>query len=118
TKSKGKTLTNRFDHLVQQANARLASAIPRRSFIGRLTSGIIMVGGTSLILKPSEARAGLCGISECQGTDAVGVCYSSWKVTAAGGIGVYKGPSFSVARVTDSSCIPFHFPVHAHLGRV
>jgi hypothetical protein len=113
-----KSIAQHVDGLVQKTSNKFASAIPRRSFIGRLTSGIIVVGGTSLILKPTEAQATFCGITECRGTDTVGVCYTSWKVTNASGIGVYKGPSFSAAPVTDTSGNPIIIPVNAHFGRV
>lgn len=112
------SLTARVDRLVGQATAKLASGIPRRSFLSRLSTGIVAVGTTGLILKPSEAQAGFCSITECRGTDEIGVCYTPWKVTAPGGIGVYKGPSFSAERVRDTGGNPIVIPVNAHFGRV
>ena len=80
-KRQTKPLTGHLDKWLQSAGTNLDSKTPRRTFIGRLTTGIIAIGGTGLILKPSEARADFCGITECRGTDTVGVCYSSWIVT-------------------------------------
>src|ERR1700689_176753 len=113
-----KPLANHLDKWLQNAGTRLASKTPRRTFIGRLTTGIIAIGGTRLILKPSDARADFCGITECWGTNEVGVCYSSWIVTNPSGVNVYKGPSFSADLVTDSSGSPIVIPVNAHFGRV
>jgi hypothetical protein len=114
---RSKPITGYLDKWLQDAGTHLASKTPRRTFIGRLTTGIIAVGGASMILKPASARADFCSIEECWGTDMVGVCYSSWIVTNASGIGVYKGPSFSADPVTDTTGSPIIIPVNAHFGR-
>ncbi len=104
-----KPLIHRVDNLVEKASVRFAGKIPRRSFLGRLTSGVIVVGGTSLMLKPTIARAsGACGYTECRGTYDVNICYTPWVVVTAEpgmyginglpGIALRKGPSFSAGR--------------------
>lgn len=113
-----KPLISRVDSLVQKASLQLANKIPRRGFLGKLSSGIIIAGTGGLVFKPTEAEAGFCGVNECRGTDEIGVCYSAWKVTAPGGVGVYKGPSFTAERVKDTSGNAYVIPVNAHFGRV
>lgn len=71
------------------------SKMPRRSFIGRLTSGIIMVGSTSLILKPKNALALSNPGGTFGGTYDVKVCYRGYKVKDSAPTEarrLYKGP--------------------------
>ncbi|MGI8967238.1 MAG: hypothetical protein ACR2H1_14285 [Limisphaerales bacterium] len=124
-----KSLIHRVDSLIEKASVQVASKIRRRSFLGRLTSGVIVVGGAGLILKPSEAQAsGACGYTECRGTYDVNICYSPWKVVAAEpgmyginglpGIALRKGPSFSAPVVTRSDGVtPNVLEVGHHFGR-
>src|SRR5258708_4847592 len=93
-----KRLLARFDQAVKDASLHLANKTPRRTFLRRMTSGVIVLGGSSLILKPQRAMAA-CTPTECYGTASVNVCYSPWKIVAAepgqSGLVLRKGPSFS-----------------------
>src|SRR5206468_533890 len=102
-----RTLVEHVDDAVKKASLQLANKTPRRSFIGRITSGIIVLGSSSLILKPQKALATACTPTECWGTVDVNVCYTPWKVVAAepgqSGLVLRKGPSFSDDPVTYAS---------------
>lgn len=115
-------LVKRFDKLVEAAGVRM-SRIPRRSFLGRLTSGIIVVGGSSLMLKPRKAQGAVCGITECYDIINVNVCYYPYIVTApepgrTDGVVMRKGPSFSAGTVRDSNNNPRVIQVGKHFGRI
>jgi hypothetical protein len=120
-KKQTKPLTGHLDKWLQSTGTRLASKTPRRTFIGRLTTGIIAIGGTSLILKPGTAQAA-CTPTQCYGTYNVNVCYSPWKIVAAeagqSGLVLRKGPSFSADPVTyNNSTNPVVMSVGSHFGR-
>lgn len=115
-------IIHRVDKTIITAGQRLANKIPRRSFIGRLSSGVIMLGGTSLILKPGNARADGCTPGQCKSTYETSVCYSPWKIVAAesgySGLVLRKGPSFSADPVTyDNSTSPVVMSVGSYFGR-
>ncbi|MEP6662343.1 MAG: hypothetical protein ABJC04_01650 [Verrucomicrobiota bacterium] len=75
---KQKPLAQRLDHAVQKAGLQLAAKIPRRSFFGRLSSGIILLGGAGLILKPNQAQAGSQCLDGCRDYNDVSTCYAAW----------------------------------------
>lgn len=124
-----KLLSGRIDSLIEKASAGLARKVGRRTFLGRVTSGVIVVGGSSIIMKPQEAEAsGACGYTECRGSYDVNICYTPWKVVAAEpgmygvnglpGIALRKGPSFSAPVVTRSDGVtPNVLEVNHHFGR-
>jgi hypothetical protein len=120
TDVKGKGLASRIDKIVNNASLRMAGKTSRRSFVRRVTSGIIMLGTTSIILKPSKAMA-QCTPEQCWGQVDVNVCYSPWEVVAAesgyDGVVLRKGPSFSADPVTYSTGGDIVIPVGAEFGR-
>src|SRR5581483_2766510 len=118
---KDKGLIYRVDQSISAASRKLAGKIPRRSFLGRMTSGIVVLGSTSLILKPSKALAN-CTPSQCKSQNNVSVCYSPWKIVAAesgySGLVLRKGPSFSADPVTyNNSTSPVVMSVGSEFGR-
>lgn len=118
-KPEKKPLIHRLDKIVENVGVRLAQ-MPRRRFLKKLSSGVIVVGGTSLILKPMEAQAA-CTPVECRGTVDVNVCYSPWKVVAAesgqSGVVLRKGPWFGAVPVTRPDGSIVVIPVGAHFAR-
>jgi hypothetical protein len=118
---KGKGFTSRIDSVLSKASVKLAGGTSRRTFIGRLTSGIIVLGTTSVALKPSKANAQACTPEQCWGQVDVNVCYSPWEVVAAeegqDGVVLRKGPSFSADPVTYSTGGNIVIPVGDEFGR-
>lgn len=122
TQASDKGVLYRVDLAVKQASVQLANKTPRRTFIGRMTSGIIVLGSSSLILRPQRALAA-CTPTECYGTVDVNVCYTPWKIVAAepgqSGLVLRKGPSFSADPVTyNNSTTPVVMSVGSEFGRV
>lgn len=85
-----KPLLSRVDQFVEKASVRLAHKIPRRSFLGKLSSGIVLLGGAGLILKPGEARAGSQCLDGCRDYNDVQTCYYPWINNISNVL--YKGP--------------------------